>query len=211
MKKRDLEKLLNSGFSEKFKPFGFKKAKYEFLKINGDYSYDFIFSSVDRDNSFPTTFSYMLGCKSVTNLLRKVIHTRYEFYPIKGTGIADLFEDKKYPVKDYDIYTEDDAKKMVAEVSAYFINDALPYLESISNLHALEALTNSNPHPLKFRSGLVLAKLVANPQYDSVVEQYREAFIRTGWVVEWDKTDFEKIVAFLDAHSLDELQVMAKG
>ncbi len=208
MKKSDLEKLLNSCFREKLKPLGFKKYNSGFVKIKDDFSYKFILSSVNRDTSYPSTFAYMLSCKLVGSVLGNVIGISDAYFPVRGGGQAELWESKKYPVKDYDIYTEDDAKKMVAEVSAYFTNEALPYLESISNLHALEALTNSNPHPLKFRSGLVLAKLVDNPQYDSLVEQYRESF--KGWVVEWDKTDFEKMVAFLDCHSLDELHAMAE-
>lgn len=209
MKLTDLKKLLFSIYGESLKPLGFKKVKYGFMKINGDYAYNFIFSSLDRDNSFPTGFFYGLGSKSIANIIKKVVavHEDNSFYPMIGWRQVVLWEAKKYPVKDYDIYTEDDAEKMVAEVSAYFTNEALPYLESISNLHALEALTNSNPHPLKFRSGLVLAKLVENPKYDSLVEQYRESF--KGWVVEWDKMDFEKIVSFLDCHSLDELHAMA--
>lgn len=208
MKLTDLKKLLFSTYGESLKPLGFKKEKYGFRKNDGNFSYFFNFSSIDRGNSYPTEFSYSLSVKSLARILSNVISFNGEYYQVTGGSQVNLFEVKKYPIKDYDIYTENDALSMAEEVLTYFINETLPYLKSISSLEALDALINKAPHPLSFRSGLVLAKLVGNPQYDSLVEQYRESF--KGWVVEWDKTDFEKIVAFLDAHSLDELQVMAK-
>lgn len=208
MKLTDLKKILFSTYGESLKPLGFKKEKYGFRKNEGNFSYFFNFSSIDRDNSYPTEFSYSLSVKSLARILSNVIYFNGEYYQVTGGSQVNLFEMKKYPIKDYDIYTESDALSMAKEVLTYFINETLPYLKSISSLETLETLVNKAPHPLSFRSGLVLAKLVDNPQYDSLVEQYRESF--KGWVVEWDKTDFEKIVAFLDCHSLDELHAMAE-
>lgn len=209
MKKSELKKQLSAGFKAKLSPLGFKKSKYGFVKIDGDYSYSFIISSVDRYDFFPTNFAYSLRCSSIGKILKNIIDLHedsYPYYPVMSQGQADLYEMKRYPLFPHKFCTESDAAEVIEQVSSYFIGTALPYMESISSLEALEKLTNQQPHPYSIRTGPLLGKLVNNASYLAIVQEYRESL--KNWKAEWDKKDFEAIVTFLDAHSVEELQRM---
>lgn len=202
MKKSEVSKFLSKGFGENYKSLGFKKWKYGYKKDSGMFSYTFGFSSSDMDNSFPSDFYYRLGSFSVGNILNCITPLIEKDVQIIGIGQADLFEAKKFPVLKYDIYTEEDINKMVNEVSKYFIHEALPYLESISNIEKLEQITNKELNPWKKSIGLILAKLVNNPDYENLKNKYRE--LLKDWN-DWDKQELEKVIAFLDSHSQEEL------
>ena len=154
------------------------------------------------DNSFPTTFYYTLGNIAVGNILNQITLLNERDAQIIGIGQADLFEAKKYPILKYDIYTEEDVNKMVSEVSVYFIEEALPYLESVSSIEKLEEITNTELNPWKKSIGLILAKLVNNPEYENLKSKYRE--LLKDWS-DWDKQELEKVIDFLDSHSQEEL------
>src|SRR6218665_982002 len=173
MKKSEVNKSLFKGFGEKYKPMGFKKWKYGYKKESQNFSYTFGFASAYMDNSFPSIFYYSLGSFSVGNILSEIIPVKEKDTLIIGIGQVELFENKKFHVCEYDIYTEDDVNKMVSEASTYFINEALPYLESVSSIDKLEQITNSELNPWSKSIGLILAKLVNNPNYENLKSQYR--------------------------------------
>jgi hypothetical protein len=207
MKISEVSKLLSKGFGEMYKPLEFKKWKYGYKKEVGSFSYTFGFSSSNMDNSFPSTFYYRLGCFTVGNILNLITPLTELDTQIIGIGQADLFEAKKISILKYDIYNEEDANKMVSEVSKYFIEQALPYLESVSSIEKLEKITNSELNPWKKSTGLILAKLVNNPSYESLKIKYRE--LLKDWS-DWDKQELEKVISFLDSHSQEELLKIAE-
>src|SRR6218665_3608036 len=215
MKAGEVRKLLNSGFKTiMLNKLGFKKWKYGYVKetSNGTY-YDFAFSYACYDTCFPTTFNYGIGLSQVTKIFKKIMPenfagTEYEYPVILSLGQIGLFVSKRFPVLEYNIYSEEDINKMVSEVSAYFINEALPYLESISSIEKLEQITNNELNPHKRSTGLLLAKLVNNPNYENLKSQYR-ALIKD-WP-ETSKQESEKVISFLDNHSQEELLKIAEN
>jgi len=215
MKAGEVRKLLNSGFKTiMLNKLGFKKWKYGYVKetSNGTY-YKFSFSYACYDTCFPTTFIYGIGLSKVTKIFKKImpedfVAPEHEYPNILTLGQIELFESKKFPVFKYNIYSEDDINKMVSEVSAYFINEALPYLESISSIEKLEQITNNELNPHKSSTGLLLAKLVNSPNYENLKSQYRA--LLKDWP-EWDKRELEKVVEFLDNHSQEELLKIAEN
>ena len=115
MKIGELKKFLLTAFSEKLKPLGFKKDGFGFKVIFNDFSYAIHFGSIDRDNSFPTSFSYSLAVKSLAIVMKHLDSFDAHFYTVIGGSQEALYEAKKYLVKNYDIYTENDARKMVED------------------------------------------------------------------------------------------------
>ncbi len=202
MKNSEVSKLLSKGFGEMYKPLEFKKWKYGYKKEVGNFSYTFGFASSNMDNSFPSTFYYRLGSYTIGRILNRITPITELDTQIIGIGQADLFEVKKFHVLKYDIYSEEDVYKMVSEVSKYFIEQALPYLESVSSIEKLEQITNSELNPWKKSIGLILAKLVNNPNYESLKIKYRE--LLKDWS-DWDKQELEKVISFLDEHNQEEL------
>ena len=207
MKISEVSKLLTKGFGEIYKPLEFKKWKYGYKKDVGKFSYTFGFASSNMDNSFPSTFYYRLGSHAIGNILNRIIPLTERDIQIIGIGQADLFEAKKFPILKYDIYTVEDVNKMVSEVSTYFISEVLPYLESIASIEELERITNAELNPWKKSTGLILAKLVKNTEYEDLKNKYRE--LLKNWS-DWDKQELEKVIDFLDSHSQEELQKISE-
>lgn len=214
MKKIEVTKLLNIGFKIMLDKNNFKKWKFGYIKElgNGTY-YNFAFSSASYDTCFPTTFYFGIGSKDVKKISKKILPENFtipenEFPTILSIGQKELFEAKKFPVFKYDIYTEEDVNKMVNEVSEYFTRVAFPYLESISSIEKLEELTNTELNPWKKSIGLILAKLVNNPEYEILKNKYRE--LLKDWN-DWDKQELEKVISFLDNHSQEELLQIAES
>lgn len=213
MKAGEVNKLLHSGFKTMLNKLGFKKWKFRYVKetSNGTF-YDFAFSYACYDTCFPTTFYCGIGLHKVNEILKKIMPENFvspeQEYPIiLSLGQAGLFESKQFPVSKYNIYSEDDINKMVSEVSAYFINVALPYLESISSMDKLEQIINTELNPNKSSKGLILAKLVNNPNYENLKSQYRA--LLKDWS-ETSKRELEKVISFLDNHSHEELLKIAE-
>lgn len=208
MKISEVSKLLFKGFGEMYKPLEFKKWKYGYKKEIGNFSYTFGFSSSNMDNSFPSTFYFRLGSYAVGNILNQITPLNEKDTQIVGIGQADLFEAKKFYILKYDIYNEEDINKMVSEVSKYFIEQALPYLESVSSIEKLEQITNEELNPWKKSIGLILAKLVNNPEYENLKQKYRE--LLKDWS-DWDRKELEKVISFLDSQSHEELLKIAES
>ena len=208
MKKVEVTKLLNSGFKKKLDKTHFKKWKFGYIKEMSDgFFYEFAFSSASYDTCFPTTFYCGIGLQNVKIILSKIF-PEYAVVPENAYPIVfslhqkSLFEANKFPIFKYDIYTEEDVNEMVNEVSAFFISEALPYLESISSISQLEQITNTELNPWKKSIGLILAKLVNNPEYENLKSKYRE--LLKDWS-DWNKQELEKVIVFLDSYSQEEL------
>lgn len=201
MKKSEIRKILDKNFKERLKFYCFKKKGYGYQKILAKSQIDFQFSMVDSDNSFPSTFSYSLTNISVNQLLSNIFSCVREFW-LYSTAQIRLYDENKYPVLEYDIYTEEDALKMVDEVMCYMEKEALPFLESISDLKVIEKLINEMPVPEKAHVGIVLAKLMGNPEYENLKLVYKELI--KDWAGDYNP-DYDKIVSFLDSHSHEEL------
>jgi hypothetical protein len=143
--------------------------------------------------------------------LRIIFPERYNLkeniYPLSiGTGQTRLFDEGKYPILEYDIYTEEDAQKMVDEVSDYILNSVLPEWEADPTLDNLEKKVNEKLVDVPNFSGLILAKLVNNPDYEIIKTHFME--VSKDWA-EWDQEDLQKVIAFLDQHTSDELNKIA--
>lgn len=201
MKKSEANKLLDKNFKERLKFYEFKKKGFRYVREYKGFIFDFGFALVDSDNSFPSKFSYALYCLIINEILSKIFNKHKELI-LFSTGQYRLYEENKYPVLEYDIYTEEDALKMVDEVMCYMEKEALPFLESISDLKVIEKLINEKPVPEKAHVGIVLAKLMGNPEYENIKLVYKELI--KDWAGDYNP-DYDKIVSFLDSHSHEEL------
>ena len=207
MKLGEVNKLLNAEFGNVLKKSGFKKSNYQFIKSIGDLYIKFLYAVIDSDISFPSYFSYGIGSFTVTHILKKILPDKYDMpatnYPISmGTGQFKLHDEGKYPVLEYDIYTEEDAKRMVSEVCDYMLNVVLPRWETNPTLGYLEQEVNENLIDAPNFTGLILAKLVGNPSYDRIKDHFMKISM------EWpgcDRSDLQKVLDFLDSHSREEL------
>ena len=184
MKKADLNKYLEKNFKLALGA-GYKKKKYSLQKELGEIFFSIGFGIVNSDNSFPSTFSYCIGSLNYNRIYTK-IWEESEPFGCMCTGQLRLFDEGKYPILEYDIYTEADAQKMVDEVSSYILNTVLPEWEANPTLEYLEKKVNEKLTDSRNFSGLILAKLVCNPNYQTIKQHYEN--ISQTWP-DWDKED----------------------
>lgn len=212
MKQSEVRKALETGFKVKFGNT-LKKHKYVLIKHFGEIYFDFGVGIVDYDNSFPSTFYFGFGNKIYSNLFNKMINQfglniqGNKFFIAIGTGQLRLFKEGKYPILEYDICTQADAQKMVDEVSTYILNEVLPEWEANPTLEYLEKKVNEKLTDVPSFSGLILAKLVGNPKYESIKQHFTN--VSQDWG-DWDKKDLEKVIEFLDNHNREELLQIAE-
>jgi hypothetical protein len=213
MKKAEVIKYLDNSFRSKILK-EYKKAKYSYVKVSNELYYSFGFAIVDLDNSFPTTFRFGIGSKKVKAILELVLPEKYkamqenEYPPAIHFGQIVLFDEGKYPILEYDIYTEADAQKMVDEVSHYLLSNVLPEWEANPTNEYLEKTANESLSDSPNFSGLILAKLVGSSNYETVKAHFIK--VSKDWS-DWDRNDLEKVIDFLDNHSQEELLKIAEG
>jgi hypothetical protein len=207
MKKAELNKYLEKGFKEKLIS-DYKKKKYRYVKEYSQFYFTFMYSSVNLDEWYPTTFSFGIGSIKLKKILEQIFPKKYidfpenQFRPHLIYSQISLFDKGKYPILEYDIKSEVDAQKMVDEVSDYILNKVLLEWEANPTLEYLEKKVNEKLVDVPNFSGLILAKLVNNPNYEIIKAHFIE--VSKDWA-EWDKEDLQKVILFLDSKSQEEL------
>lgn len=214
MKKADVTKLLNQGFSERLKPLKFRKCQYGFVKDYSDFFITLKYSSSSYDTVFPSSFYCGLGLKKILNVLKKMspdlmMHPSNQYPSNFMLHQVQMFSNNQYPLMKYEISTEADAQNMVSEVSVFFLEKVVPYFESIANLESIEKLTQEAP-PLPTGGGnaLLLAKLAGNPEYGNIKSFYRNLLVEKN-MIQTIRDDFEKDVKFIESYTCEELLAMA--
>ncbi len=213
MKAGELKKHIQEKIKEKLNPLGFKKSENWYYIYETGFTSSILISSLNYDNSFPTSFSIAFGFVGVDKILISATLGNEESKNKKIGGQIfirqqELFDQGKYPIKAYDIYTLEEANQAIQESLYYFLNSVIPEyselniqdLESKINLN--DVFTNDRFLSNKLKYGLILAKLVNNPSYESLKIKYRE--LLKDWS-DWDKLELEKVIEFLDNHSQEEL------
>lgn len=209
MKKTELNKFLLKEFKVRLKEFNFKYSKHRFFDICEDYTISFGYAIVDYSNIFPTTFGYNLSIENVDVLSSSLFNKELERIIIYGENTVSLSVKGEYPISEFIIQTENDAIEMADKALAYFKNEALPYLRSISNVESLDKIVNHNPiEPRAGIKGLILAKLNNNPDYESLKKAYRLLFIDQQWEIQEDIDNLETVICFLHKHSKYELETI---
>jgi len=210
MKKSDVKKLLDREFKLRLGK-GVKKAKYNWIKPFGDLYIRFGYGIVDSDNSFPSSFYYSIGSLLFSNTMNHIIKSKKlniqedKYIAAIGTGQITLFDEGRYPVLEYDIYTEQDAQKMVDEVSDYILNTILPPWEANPTVEYLEKQVNSEVKDSPNFSGLILSKIVDGSDYELIKNTLVN--YSNDWS-EFDKNDLIQVIEFLDNHSSEELRLL---
>ena len=210
MKAKELKVFLNNSFREKLIPLGFKKMGDNYVLTKEGKTYSLTFNSLNYDNSYPTSFSAFTGYVIINKLLQRALGA--DDKTINKVKIAgqiylrqvELWEQGKYPCKDYNIYNLKEAESMVNEIVEYFLYNILPEFKKINSLIDLDQLFNSGNYmqnskrlKLDVMYALVIAKLVSNPNYDSLSENYQK---KISHFSEWDKKEVSNLIQYLESN-----------
>ncbi|WP_417445231.1 hypothetical protein [Joostella sp.] len=210
MKAKELREYLNNSFKEKLIPFGFKKRGSNFYFLEKGKSYSINFNSLNYDNSFPTSFSCFSGFIEVEKKYAELLNkNEKEIAKIKSSGQlyinqALLYDQQKYSCKSYDLYTLQEAEKAVIEIVEYFIERIIPNFKKIETINDLDVWYNTKEYMINSRRlkvdiiyGLLVAKFVSNPNYESLKSKYLKLSSHFG---EWDKNELNKAIVYIDSN-----------
>ncbi|WP_194767356.1 DUF4304 domain-containing protein [Tamlana sp. I1] len=211
MTAKELKTFLSNAFKEKLSPLGFKKIRDNYVLTEGDRTYSLTFNSLNYDNSYRTSFSAFTGYIIVNKILQRALGEDEQ--KVNKTKIGDqiyltqviLWEQGNYLCKDYDIYTLKEAKKAVDEIVEHFTDNILPEFKKINSLFDFDQLfnlgdyiKNSKRLKLDIMCALVIAKLVSNPNYNSLSKNYQK---RIDHFSEWDKKEVNNLIQYLESNS----------
>lgn len=219
MKASELKKYIHELIKDRLLPLGFRKHDSWYYKNEIGFTTSIIISSLNYDNSFPTSFSIAYGFVGVDKILLMATSSVNEANKCKIGGQIfirqqELFEKGKYRIKDYDIYTFEQANEAVKESLEYLLDTIIEENKQYNSNENIERKINGKgnfdndrflPNNLKY--GLILAKLVKNPEYEDLKNKYRE--LLKNWS-DWDKQELEKVINFIDSHSQEELQKISE-
>ncbi|NJB38183.1 hypothetical protein [Croceivirga sp. JEA036] len=212
MNAKELRKYLNNSFKEKLTPYGFKKNGAIFYLMENGKSYSISFNSLNYDNSYPTSFFCFSGFIEVEKKYMELLNkNEKEIAKTKissqlYTNQAYLFDQKKYHCSNYDLYTFDEAEKAVLEIVEYYTKIILPNFKKIETINDLDSWFNAKEYMPNSRRlkidiiyGLLVAKLVSNPNYDILKIEYRKL---SSHFSEWDRNDLNQAIEKIESNIL---------
>ncbi len=215
MTEKELYKKMKEKANERLKENGFKISRGQLAKEVGEFKYYIDFGIVDLNDVKLASFHFGISSKSLSIIYKCLEPDRdlrkNQYYTVYGINQARLFTGSRYPKSEYEIRKEEDVIEMIDEFYEYYINQAYPFLSSISDLKKISGFMNYDENVKKqsaylantLKTSLILARLTEDPYYNKLKEEYR--VLLGGWV-EYEKKEFEKIIFFLDNNSPKELK-----
>jgi hypothetical protein len=205
MKKNEVNNYLNKGFIQKTKAKGLKKNKYRFVCDLGVIKFEFGYSLVNSV-AFFSQFGFHFYSPKIDRIYSLIYGEQKSMMNLYANSQARLFDTGEYPILEYTIKTEADAQEMVDEVSNYILNVVLPEWEANPTIEYLEKKANEKLPDVPNYAGLILAKMVRNPDYEKIKQHFLN--ISVDWN-EWNKESLQKVIDFLENHTVEELNVIA--
>jgi hypothetical protein len=206
MTKTELKKKMLAILATKITPLGFsfKKSQECFMKKTewGWYEYQIISYSFSYGYEIRTTMS--IRYHQVEDIYHQVSSFEPKYQKKTSTIGCSISELKKSNTYHYDLNEEEDIEKVVYSLEKEFTEIVLPYFESNSNLIAIDKLINTNIEEnnvnchMRFKcfSGLIVAKLIQNPNYENLKSTYSKQIklVDSGFHVE----NYNKLLILLE-------------
>lgn len=213
MKYSETKKLLNTAFKEKLKPYGFKRYKYGFDKIENDIYYRCGISVFNYDDFQQATFIFSIGIIPLTKILCAAHNESFDpktskpsHYPLSQAGLCD---DKIFDSPDFTIYDENHIDNMVNIVMGFMDDRGFKILKEKSTIRGLEKYVNEDCVPMyrNNTNGLVLAKILDKEYYHKLVYEYGEEVKE--WIDDNERDDYYKTEEFLKNHTREQIMEIA--
>lgn len=200
--------------------FIYKKTANEFIKIEGDFKCIINICPVSWSSSYSVNMKLRISQKRVEDILEKILgkqRHRLTFHEdmletiyyspdgrkiVKGESLGLWFS------TDNDVYTK------LQSLKTYYTEIAKPYFSKFTSLETMDDFINSPPFEhspayvgaftnARCMKGLIIAKLVKNPNYDKLVAIYDEVIKRTLSDVQPDSiTNYNKVKEYLKQNSI---------
>ena len=195
LKAKQIKELIAFGLTDLFEKDGFvyKKTINQFEKKEDDYTSIFNILQTAWSNHISISIRLNISQKQIENIYEKIVGKSHKLSI--GNTIDRIYaspDGRKVVNGDLtiNIYFDDDVEASVESLENYYNTIAKPYFEKYQTLNAIDDIMNHPPfehNPAhvggsfdkRCMKGLIVARLVNNPEYEALVNTYDEAIKRT--------------------------------
>lgn len=215
LKAQEVKDRISAGLTLKLitEGYTYKKSTNEYKYNNGDYTYFFRIEQVQWSDHYTINIDLRISHKKIEDIVEKILgKQRHKFTIGAEIGRIKLSPDGRKIINgglQFVLIFEGDIDAAIETLYEYYINIARPYFKKYSSLAALDDIINNEPFEHcpahvggmfyeRCLKGLIVAKLVDNPNYDELVAIYNEEIKET--FNEEFITAYEQVRDYLAAH-----------
>jgi hypothetical protein len=216
LKVKDIKEYILTNFGTQIVSDGFlyKKADNEFFYVKGDYTYIFNILLSSWSNSYSLSVRLFISQKKIESIYESILGKSHKltlnqnmieriYYSPDGRTVVKGDSMAIWLTRNEDLYNVIDILKI------YYNSIAKPYFEQFSTLEDIDNFINNPPFDYspayvgsntdeRCMKGLIVAKLVNNPNYERLVAIYDEINKKTLSEVNPDSiTNYNKVKEYL--------------
>lgn len=174
--------------------FKYKKSSNEYVCTVEDFTYSFCIDQLRWSDHYSIDVRLEISQKKIENVLEKIIG-KQRFRATMGNTIGQIKlspDGRKYVAGglQFILLFEEDVTAAVETLFEYYSTIAKPYFKKYSSLKAIDDIMNNDPFDYlppyygagldgRCMKGLIVAKLVNNPEYDKLVTIYNDLIFET--------------------------------
>jgi hypothetical protein len=178
----EVRKGIVDNLFDSLKKEGFKRVKNYFTNKGEDFSSTIFTSLVSGDHEYPTSFSFWVESKKVSQILKIAFqepHGQNSSMVLVALTQSMVFKMKP---KEFIINTEEDITIMCNKVMEYLETEGFRFFKEYQNYEKILFEMKSTPFGLFYGQGfvtwslnaLVISKMLEDKEYDQLVKKYIE-------------------------------------
>ncbi|MEO1050810.1 MAG: hypothetical protein AAFX87_09290, partial [Bacteroidota bacterium] len=185
--KKDVKNQVFKLLTPFFKELGFKayKGKDEFLKETDFGFHQVLFMLSDYEPEFRINFTLGIRLDEVENIATKFLQMTEEGKLKTCTSMVNFGDLKGENGLEYKVFSEQDVEQSIELFKKFIRQEGLNYFDQYNDISKLDEAINADPNKPTIHKGpefirpiysLTLARLNQNPDYENLVEAYKENF-----------------------------------
>lgn len=158
-----------------------------------------------------TMLEVNFGCRNeqVEQIAQQFLNNLTDYRPDANTLIISIGKFNGLPYFRYKIHSDDELAHTCGQIEEFFTNQGFAFLEASCSLSSLDRLLNEHPGlPSRYMynqthrcyKGLVAARLNHNPQFNGLIDTYRQLLIRQTQNP-YEQLHFERLITYLQHYS----------
>jgi len=158
-----------------------------------------------------TMLEVNFGCRieQVEQIAQQFLNNLTDYRPDANTLIISIGKFEGLHYFRYKIHSDDELAHTCGQIEEFFETKGFDFLETSCTLPTLDRLLNEHPalpslhmynQTHRCYKGLIAARLNHNPQFDSLIDSYRQLLIRQTQNP-YEQLHFERLVTYLQHYS----------
>ena len=158
-----------------------------------------------------TMLEVNFGCRNeqVEQIAQQFLNNLTDYRPDANTLIISISKFEGLQYFRYKIHSDDELARTCVQIEEFFETKGFDFLETSCTLSTLDRLLNEHPaspslyvynQTHRCYKGLIAARLNHNPQFDSLIDGYRQLLVHQTQNP-YEQLHFERLVAYLGHYS----------